>query len=282
MRYSMKIKNIIVPVFITLILSCYMEPESSGGAVSIRLQSDVMRAAPEGYDGELKLRFFSDGDLDSLVEYSGGGASPTVVGYLGTFPSPLGVGINSTVTVPFIYENRTLSVQNVPSDKKLNVLVELYTDEYYNGDYYYYYMPYAGLSESFEVEGGGTAEVTVTLYETASGTIAVDVSDTDFSQVYIRIFEPEILDSYVTITESTIEYDIESYQEIDSYGSEGIQYPELIEMMPGKNLKILVSENSYPETGDLIGISGTFVLQPGRTLSVPVTYYSYYTLPIPQ
>ena len=68
MRYSMKIKNIIVPVFITLILSCYMEPESSGGAVSIRLQSDVMRAAPEGYDGELKLRFFSDGDLDSLVD----------------------------------------------------------------------------------------------------------------------------------------------------------------------------------------------------------------------
>ena len=252
-----------------------MEPESSGGSVSIRLQSDIMRDAPAGYDGELKLRFFADGVLDSLVEYSGGGASPTVIAYLGAFPSSLGVGGSSIITVPFNYGDSQLSVQNVPSDKKLNVFIEYYGD----GTLDPYYLAYAGLSDSFELSGGETAEVSVTLVETQPGTITVNNGSGFTGTCYMFVYEPTTFDSDInidtpdpgTITFNSTSSYLDYYAGTESAGV--ITFPDAI--MPGKKIKIVVTQYNSFNMGVDHGLSDTFEVQPGRTLSVPVSYYLY-------
>ncbi len=252
-----------------------MEPESSGGSVSIRLQSDIMRDAPAGYDGELKLRFFADGVLDSLVEYSGGGASPTVIAYLGAFPSSLGVGGSSIITVPFNYGDSQLSVQNVPSDKKLNVFIEYYGD----GTLDPYYLAYAGLSDSFELSGGETAEVSVTLVETKeSPSITVNRHSSNPSQGYFRFYESEGFDNFTNISGSDITFNTEPTVVLENYtynySSTTITY-NVDALPPGKKMRILVSYSQGIYNSDFAGISDEFELQPGLSKTIPVTYYTY-------
>ena len=265
------IRNSIILLFTIFLFSCYQAPESSSGSVSIKLNSSVMRDAPAGFDGELRLAVLDDGDLDSLINITTG-INPEI-SYLGDFPNPL-LANNS---VPFTGTSGVLSLLNVPADRALSLLIEHYHEEYYFGEAPTYFMTYAGLSDSFEVKGGGSAEVAVTLVPTTSGKISIDVPlELEFSQVWVEIYEPEILDSYAIISGYLIEYNPDTDPFIESYVSEGLSHPELIDMIPGKKLKILVSEYSYPSNGSKIGISGEFELQPGRAKSVPLTYYEYF------
>ena len=270
----MKQRIFIIFIFTALILSCYQGPESSTGSISVKLDSSIMKDAPAGFDGELRLAVFDGGDLDSLIDISG----EPEISYLGDFPTPLLVN-NS---VPVIGRSGVLSLLNVPSDKPLELLIE------YDGGYWDpedippYYHSYSGVSEEFEVEGGGTAEVAVTLIQTAYGGISFNLlgsPDGSFmdSGYYVYFLSPEDFDSQVTISGDTLDYDPWSISSYDSDDASEVSYPvELPDMLPpGMKFRILVS-NSYPFPPEShAGASDSFEVQPGRLTSVSVNYYEY-------
>ena len=267
----MKKNIIVILIFTALTFSCYQTPESSSGSVSVNLDTSVMKDAPAGFDGELRLAVFDGGDLDSLIDISG----EPEISYLGDFPTPL-LANNS---VPVTGRSGLFSILNVPSDKPLTLLIE------YDGGYWDpedippYYHSYSGVSEEFEVEGGGTAEVTVTLIQTADGSIAVNKGPLTTS-AYFRVFADEDFGSFITISGSDIKELSTSTTIWESHYHDsdgGTFFTSEQAILPGRKFRVIVSENStidnwsYPD----VGISGTFEVQPGLTKSVSLTFYTY-------
>ncbi len=277
------IKKMIIMLLIGLSFSCYLEnKDDPDGNVTIKLYSDLMRAAPAGYDGELKVRFYNDGELDSILDYSSD--IPPLVSYLSDLPTPVSIGGSSIITVPFIYGDSQLSVLNVPKDTALNVLIE-----YFDGDDLTdpYYLTYAGSSSSFQVGGGETAEVSVILQETAYATITGNASSAyTVSSVYIDCYDPEEID-LAFFFDSSYPDNINQSSNYGSYdpftsGSATIDNPATPTLLtfdailPGKKTRLVVKPNTYMSDSDYIGLSEEIELSPGSTLeNINITYYSF-------
>ncbi len=271
----------ILLIFIILI-SCYQQPESAdSGSVSIRLQSDIMRDAPAGYDGELVLAVFKAGDLDSLIGYSGGSIASTEISYLGDFPTPL-LANNS---VPFTGRSGVISLLNVPSDRSLSLLVEHYGGLY--GVEGTYYHSYSGVSDTFEVKGGGTAEVAITLTPTTYAAGMSVNKYTSYTASHFRLYDPTHLSTILHFNGNEIELIDPSFYETfnmeDRYGTTGtvsgnnaiVTFDVADAILPGRKTRVLVSENQTISQNNFIGISNEFELRPGLSDYVTVTYYQY-------
>ena len=264
----MNIKNIIIiPVLTVFLFSCYQAPESSSGSVAVKLDSSVMRDAPAGFDGELRLAVFNAGDLDSLIDISG----EPEISYLGDFPTPL-LANNS---FPVIGRSGVLSLLNVPSDKPLTLLVE-YDGGYWDPEDTPYYHSYSGVSGTFEVAGGGTAEVAVTLTPTADST-GVTVNKGPLSSGYIRIYLDSEFDGFISLSGSILSFGTEPSTYISegtaSSGDSEFIYEDAI--LPGRKYRVIVSEDQGIEGGADVGITDTFELLPGRSETISATYYTH-------
>ncbi len=264
----MNIKNIIiVSVLSILLVSCYQAANSASGAISVNINYNTAKDAPAGFDGVLKLAVFNEGEIESLIDQTF-----NVISYTGDFPDP----ILANNSVPINGRTGLLSLTNIPADRPLTLLVEYYGPYYESGSDYYH--SFTGISDTFEVKGGDSEDISVILYETDDGIISF--YDSTFYDVYIEIYEPEILDSYITLAGSNIIFNPNSPPEriyFNTFGS--VMEPILIgtsDMLPGKKMKIFVRSSQSIFGGETIGISDTFELQPGRTLEVPVSnYYTY-------
>ena len=257
----MKKYFIILIIFTLFTISCYQEPESLTGSISVNL-STVSKDAPAGYDGELRLAVFPEG-LDSLIEDSG-----FQISYLTELPAPL-LANNS---VPVNGNSGIVSLLNVPADAKLQLLVEF--DRDWNGDYY---NAFSGISSTFEVAGGGNSEVTVKLLETANGSVRVNNYTPDpFGMVHFWFFDPDDYNDLITLSGTDITYIDDSVYVEDDWGNVNGAFLEYDAILPGKKYRFMVSEEAYIVTGyPNVGISGTFEVQPGLEKAVSVTYYSY-------
>ncbi len=269
----MQIKKILMlTIPLIFIISCYQQPENEAeGSVSVILKSDIMRDAPAGYDGELTLALYPAGSLDSLVNQS-----TSEISYLGDFPNPL----MANPSVPFIGRSGQLSLLKVPVNRQLSMLVE------HNGILYAgnpsgpYYLSYAAVSAPFTVAEGETIEVPITLVPTKYGSILVSKHTSFIGTDNIdrfKAYEPSAFAAYVNIDNpSTGMLTFNSDPgEIDSgLGSTGggstISFLEAI--LPGKRMRILVTDEITTDN-TTVGVTDTFEVQPGRTLSVPITYY---------
>lgn len=270
-------KNIFyIIIIITFISSCYQAPESSSGSVAVRLNSDLMRDAPGDFDGELRLAVFDEGDLDSLIDYPVG-AYP-MIAYLGDFPTPL-LANNS---VPFYGSSGVLSMLNVPSDKPLKLLIEHYGERFDTESIYFH--SYSGVSEEFEVPGGETTDVTVTLLPTAfAGGMSVNKHTSYIETSHFRLYDPADLDSIINFSGNTISSIDGGTTALNPYGTSGdisgnnavVNFESADAILPGRKTRVLVSPSQNISTDDFIGISGEFELRPGLSDSVSVTYYQY-------
>ncbi len=262
----MKRYLIFILIFSILIFSCYQAPETSTGNITLNLYTSAAKDALPGYDGELRLAVFSGGILDSIIDDSG-----SEIRYLTELPDPL----LANNAVPINGREGVVSLLNVPAGVQLNLLVE-YDGPYYDGGGDYYHS-FSGVSETFEVKGGESEEIAVTLIETAYGSVKVNKGT--LSSGYFRIFNSDDYDSFITISGSEIKQLNTSTTIIEShYGTVSGSYIISNEaILPGRKFRLIVSQNStidnwsYPD----VGISGTFELQPGLTKSVTVTYYTY-------
>lgn len=265
-------KLLFLPLTLIFLISCYLQPVNEAeGSVSVILKSDIMRDAPAGYDGELTLALYSAGSLDSLVNQS-----ESEISYLGDFPNPL----MANPSVPFIGRAGQLSLLKVPAERQLSLLVEHKGILYEGNPSGPYYLSYAAVSAPFTVSDGGSVEVPITLVPTANGSISV-VRDSAYTGTdYISLYEPEDLDMYINInTPSTGNITFNAPPSTLNTGSDSAPTASTITFLnialPGKKMKIMVTDDS-PPFFENVGISETFEVQPGRVLSVPLTYY-YFT-----
>ena len=263
------IKKILsILIIITIFISCYLaNSEKSSGTVSVKITSDIMKNPDPGYDYEVKIRFFPDGEMEVDQASS--------ISYLTAYPETVTPGM---ISISVNEDSGSLTIQDIPADIPLNLLAEFY-DEYEESGIYY--IGHAGLSDSFEVEAGENTQVSLDLVYAEEGTLTVDFSDApDYDLAnygfVARFFEPAALDSYITISGDEIDFDPYSFPEFDNYYPEFGSYPYNIEArFPGKKMVMLVSYQETAGYGDYIGISDVFEVLPGRTLSVPVQYYYF-------
>ena len=272
---NMKRFYIIILIFSVFVFSCYQSPDtsSSTGSVSINLSAvtKAAEAAGEVYDGELRLAVYSDGALDSYIKQT-----PFNITYLAELPSPL-LANNS---VPYTGASGVVTLLNVPADTKLNLFVEHYGADYYINDIAQYYLSYAGKSESFEVGAGENTDVSVSLVETVYATeIIVTNKGTLTESANFRIISAEDYNQYISISGSTIDLTAFPTSYILDKGNgivgENLTYTGTEEpLLPGKKLRLIISETPFIGSGNDVGVSGTFELQPGLSKSLAVTYYS--------
>ena len=268
----MKRFHIIILIFSVFVLSCYQSPDtSSTGSVSLNL-SAVTKSVPSGYDGELRLAVYLDGELDSYISKQSVTGAPEI-SYLAELPSPL-LENNS---IPYTGTSGNVSLLNVPAGVKLNLLVEHYGTENVNGSDQYF-LNYSGVSDSFEVEAGENTNVSVSLLETALGTLNLDFSE-KFSTLFCLLLDESVCNSYISISGSEIRFDrdaaIDSLDLATDYSSP-VDPITFNDMLPGKKMKILVRNQQYNDNKSDVGVSEAFEMLPGQTLnSLKITYYTF-------
>ena len=261
-------KILLILLIITISISCYLvNTEKNSGTVSVKITSDIMKNPDPGYDYEVKIRFFPEGEMQVDQASS--------ISYLTAYPETVGPGM---ISISVNEDSGSQTIPDVPADRPLNLLAEFYGEHSEFGIYYIYH---AGLSDSFEVEAGENTQVSLDLVYAEGGTLTVDFSDAPEEELanagfVARFFEPAALDSYITINGDVIDFDPYTFPEFTNYYPEFGSYPyDIGGIFPGKKMVMLVSYQEIAGYGDYIGISDVFELMPGRTLSVPVQYYYF-------
>ena len=271
-------KILLLQLLTVLIFSCYQVPVSDNGILSVIIDADAIKAAPERGDTEIKLRLFN------YREFIADQNIFNRISYLSDFPETVPIGEQDIITVPVNSDTGRLNISGIPSQKTLNLLIEYYGE----GNDNPYYLSYAGLSAPFTVKSGKAALVNVTMLETEKATLKVNKFTGDgyeFSgEDYISAYSPTDMELYInpdTPSPGYITFNREPNAKIinnETSVNDG-QETTMIFMnkaVPGKKMQIIVSDRTEPERPDsYYGISEIFEVQPGKTAEIAVTYYYY-------
>ena len=252
-------KKIIIILLISAALSsCYIKPETGYGKAAVNIQTDIMKTPPPGYEAELVLRLFNEGDFSVNQDVFG-------IEYLTEYADTENINGRNSITIPVNGGTGQIELDEIPAEKPLNLLVEYYGDGVMDS----YYLAYAGLSDAFEVEDGGTVAIDVALSETVAGTLVVN-KRTGFNGIdFMRGYTPEDMASYFYLdTPSAGEMMLNSSPEVYLFEStapedSAVSMTFTEDAIPGKKLRILVSNSSLPPFyGEYYGISGEFEVLP--------------------
>ena len=272
------VKKALLLLLLLSLFSCYQAPVSNQGALSVIIDTDVIKIPPVRGDTELVLRLFNSGEFEVDPDSING------ISYLSGFPETVAINNNKKISIPVDGDTGQILISGIPGGKELNLLAEFYGEGIYNP----YYLAYAGLSSPFTVENSSPVQVSVTLLQTAKATIIVNKpEEADFTgEDFVSAYSPEDMASYINLntpSEGKITFNREpttkimvNENSIDDGSPDTMTFTGTA--VAGKKMQIIVSDlvNTPVLTpGSYFGISDVFEVQPGVTVRIPVSYYYY-------
>ena len=275
------VKKTLLLLLIFSLFSCYQSPVSDQGALSVIIDTDVIRIPPVRGETELVLRLFNSGEFKVDQDPVNG------ISYLSDFPETVPVNGHDEITIPVDGDAGEILISGIPPGKQLNLLAEFYGEGIDNP----YYLAYAGLSSPFVLENSTPLKVSITILPTVKATIKVNKpTETDFAgEDFVSAYSPEDMASYINLnapSEGRITFNSEPTTKIMvNEKSDDDSSPDTMTFtstaVAGKKMQIIVSDlvnTPILTPGSYFGISDVFEVKPGVTVTVPVTYYYFQRL----